>query len=422
MDSRKLFFIMLVAMLTIGTVRVNAVTTFSQMLTVAPVDSVSNNVYELPQFPGGDEACMKWLRDHIKYPGICREQGIQGRVVVSFVVNRDGSIVDAKIMRTPDQHLSDEALRVVYAMPKWKPARQGNKTVRTCFLLTMDFKSEGRITVEPLKITEEEALINMHDPRGIYKMTAVRYTDSEGNDALTDAPTDQYKICTDNITLTLRVIDGKLSIVQLDDVFNFTGDNNENENDTTAQIFDSNEHHFTLKWFSHETRISHFPYRTWCYEYYKSGEFSPEAKQYFDILETIPQPDKKNPFIGTWVKIGKLDELNNAKKNVALLYARYKMEGRPFDIYTFMPEFAICSNSVRTSVYEIEYKKKNRITDWLNCEVEVKWITDDCFALSDIDEFGQKDWEIYYRKTDSTPLQDVINVRTYWSTRPWRIR
>jgi len=117
-----------------------------------------------------------------------------------------------------------------------------------------------------------------------------------------------------------------------------------------------------------------------------------------------------------------LDELNNAKKNVALLYARYKMEGRPFDIYTFMPEFAICSNSVRTSVYEIEYKKKNRITDWLNCEVEVKWITDDCFALSDIDEFGQKDWEIYYRKTDSTPLQDVINVRTYWSTRPWRIR
>ena len=140
MDSRKLFFIMLAAMLTIGTVRVNAVTTFTQMLNVAPVDSVSDNVYELPQFPGGDEACMKWLRDHIKYPSICQEQGVQGRVIVSFVVNRDGSIVDAKVMRSPDQHLSDEALRVVNAMPKWKPARQGNKTVRSRFNLPVMFR------------------------------------------------------------------------------------------------------------------------------------------------------------------------------------------------------------------------------------------------------------------------------------------
>ena len=103
-------------------------------------DRIFDVVEENAQFPGGDEACMKWLRDHIKYPSICQEQGVQGRVIVSFVVNRDGSIVDAKVMRSPDQHLSDEALRVVNAMPKWKPARQGNKTVRSRFNLPVMFR------------------------------------------------------------------------------------------------------------------------------------------------------------------------------------------------------------------------------------------------------------------------------------------
>lgn len=103
-------------------------------------DRIYDVVEENAQFPGGEEACMKWLRDHIKYPSICQEQGVQGRVIVSFVVNRDGSIVDVKIMRSPDQHLSDEAERVVKAMPKWKPARQGNKSVRSRFNLPVMFR------------------------------------------------------------------------------------------------------------------------------------------------------------------------------------------------------------------------------------------------------------------------------------------
>jgi protein TonB len=83
---------------------------------------------------------MKWLRDNIKYPSICQEQGVQGRVTVSFVVNRDGSIVDVNVVRSPDEHLSQEAMRVVKLMPKWKPARQGNKTVRSRFMLPVLFR------------------------------------------------------------------------------------------------------------------------------------------------------------------------------------------------------------------------------------------------------------------------------------------
>lgn len=103
-------------------------------------DPIFDVVEENAQFPGGDEACMKWLQEHIKYPQICIEQNVQGRVYVGFVVNRDGSIVDVKIIKSPDNNLSKEAERVVKLMPKWKPAKQGNKTVRSRFNLPVNFR------------------------------------------------------------------------------------------------------------------------------------------------------------------------------------------------------------------------------------------------------------------------------------------
>ncbi|MCF0199652.1 MAG: energy transducer TonB [Bacteroidaceae bacterium] len=89
------------------------------------------------EFPGD---VYEWLGKNIKYPAICQEQGVQGRVSVQFVINKDGSIVDAKVLRSPDEHLSTEALRVVKAMPKWKPARQGNKPVRMRYVLPVMFR------------------------------------------------------------------------------------------------------------------------------------------------------------------------------------------------------------------------------------------------------------------------------------------
>jgi len=103
-------------------------------------DRIYEMVEENAQFPGGDAECFKWLSEHIKYPSICQEQGVQGRVMVAFVVNKDGSIVDVKTLRSPDPNLSKEAERVVKMMPKWKPARQGNKTVRSRFNLPVMFR------------------------------------------------------------------------------------------------------------------------------------------------------------------------------------------------------------------------------------------------------------------------------------------
>ena len=93
-----------------------------------------------PEFPGGMAELMKFLQKNIKYPSICQEQGIQGRVIEQFVVNTDGSIVDAQVMKPVNPYLDKEALRVVSIMPKWKPGEQRGKKVRVRFTLPITFR------------------------------------------------------------------------------------------------------------------------------------------------------------------------------------------------------------------------------------------------------------------------------------------
>lgn len=94
---------------------------------------------EKPEFPGGDAALLNFLSQNIKYPAIAAENGVKGRVTVNFVVNKDGSISDAKILRGVDQALDKEALRVVYSMPRWKPGKQSGKPVRVSFSVPINF-------------------------------------------------------------------------------------------------------------------------------------------------------------------------------------------------------------------------------------------------------------------------------------------
>jgi len=97
-------------------------------------------VEDKPQFPGGDQAMMKWLAENIKYPVIAQENGMQGRVICQFVVNKDGSIVDIDVVRSVDPSLDKEAIRVIKSMPKWKPGKQRGKPVRVKFTLPVVFR------------------------------------------------------------------------------------------------------------------------------------------------------------------------------------------------------------------------------------------------------------------------------------------
>ena len=100
-------------------------------------------VEKQPEFPGGTTALMKFLGDNIKYPVIAQENGIQGRVITNFVVERDGSISDVQVVRGQDPSLDKEAVRVIKTMPKWAPGQQRGKPVRVRFTLPVVFRLQN---------------------------------------------------------------------------------------------------------------------------------------------------------------------------------------------------------------------------------------------------------------------------------------
>jgi protein TonB len=92
-----------------------------------------------PEFPGGMEALLKYLAQNIKYPQLARDNGITGKVFVTFVVERDGSIANVKLLRDIGGGCGAEAIRVVKSMPKWNPGKQRGKAVRVQFNLPVNF-------------------------------------------------------------------------------------------------------------------------------------------------------------------------------------------------------------------------------------------------------------------------------------------
>ena len=110
----------------------------------APKEEVTNKVFDvvevMPSFPGGQGALLSYLSSHVKYPVVAQENGVQGRVTVSFVVERDGSITDVHVVRSVDPSLDREAARVVSSMPNWQPGKQNGSAVRVKFNVPVQFK------------------------------------------------------------------------------------------------------------------------------------------------------------------------------------------------------------------------------------------------------------------------------------------
>ncbi len=97
-------------------------------------------VEQMPSFPGGPSALMQYLASNIKYPVVAEENGVQGRVIVTFVVEKDGSITDVRVVKSVDPSLDKEATRVVKSMPKWIPGKQNGSAVRVKYTVPVTFR------------------------------------------------------------------------------------------------------------------------------------------------------------------------------------------------------------------------------------------------------------------------------------------
>ena len=103
-------------------------------------EKVFEVVEQMPSFPGGDKALMYFLSNNVKYPVVAQENGVQGRVVISFVVEKDGSITDVRVVRSVDPSLDKEAARVVKSMPRWIPGKQNGAAVRVKYNVPVSFR------------------------------------------------------------------------------------------------------------------------------------------------------------------------------------------------------------------------------------------------------------------------------------------
>ena len=106
-------------------------------------EEVFRSVEQMPQFPGGEAALMKYLQSHINYPPMAAENNVQGRVVVQFVVDKTGRVGEVKVVRSVDKDLDKEAIRVVKSLPKFTPGRQNGQPVRVWYTLPVTFKLQG---------------------------------------------------------------------------------------------------------------------------------------------------------------------------------------------------------------------------------------------------------------------------------------
>ncbi len=97
-------------------------------------------VEEMPEFPGGEKALLNYLATNVRYPVIAQENGIQGKVYITFVVDKNGTIDNVSILRGVDKSIDNEAIRVISSMPKWKPGKQRGKAVKVQYTVPIVFE------------------------------------------------------------------------------------------------------------------------------------------------------------------------------------------------------------------------------------------------------------------------------------------
>jgi TonB family protein len=161
---------------------------FETLLDVATSkeDTVYQIVEQMPQYTGGEEAMMKYVAENIKYPQAAKDKNISGRVFVGFVIEKDGSVSNVKVVRGIGGGCDEEAARVIKEMPKWKPGMQKGKPVRVNYMMPIFFKLDDG---QPAKSVKKEKASNPDmtpDKNGVYQIVEEMPQYPGGEDALMD--------------------------------------------------------------------------------------------------------------------------------------------------------------------------------------------------------------------------------------------
>lgn len=241
------------------------------------------------------------------------------------------------------------------------------------------------------------------NPRGIYKMKSLI-----GNQGLEiNAPFDQYKVCTDSITLMVSVQGNSFNISNIDGLLNYTGEAPDASDPHLIRIYDSNAEKFTMKWWSTYSRHLYFPENDWCTEYYVANSYSPDGKKVFDLLASqMTQYDKQQPLYGAWRMLDVVDELKDVKKFIKEVQNESK-KYNDANIQIFVPGQTI---HLSGAFADIESDGKHYYKIGNQEKIIVHIVSPDYLAI-EVKRGRVTDFAVWKRVTDTrTPLEIIAGL------------
>lgn len=235
------------------------------------------------------------------------------------------------------------------------------------------------------------------NPRGIYRMMTL-----VGKQGEVVAPYEQYKICTDSVTLHCSVSGREFFINKNDErIFNYTGDTPKKPTDKRSLIYDSNHEQFTLKWWSRYTNHVHFPYNDWCLEKYRAGVYTENARLFFDAITGVAPRDEANPFIGTWQMLSQVDHIDEQTATT--------VGNEPWhpSFVIFTSKHIVMTSRGHGALFGALYSGRNAVI-YDTIIRQVTWLADDCMAIAYNANDGSVRYEILKRVNDEVPVLNKV--------------
>ena len=264
---------------------------------------------------------------------------------------------------------------------------------------TLQEKTSQLQTVPNLKVPEI-----LENPRGVYKLIGLL----DKYDTFIKEPFDQYKICTDSVTLMMSFTGNRFRLTRTDSsIFDYTGEAPDPQDSTATRIYDCNRERFTLKWWSTTPGHLYFPNKGWCTEYYEAGKYSEASRIVFEALMSPCQSDKSNPFIGAWRVVGMMDEMRNVKKELERLHEEDGKRNAAYKGYHILtPTHFINTTATGGTVHTVTYHGKKQLTIGPTA-YKITWLTKNRVAI-EIHEGFRTDYEIWERILDPRPVFDQL--------------
>lgn len=288
-----------------------------------------------PVFPGGQDSLMLFIKANLKYPKECVRDTIEGRVLVSFIVCKDGLIRDVKVLKSVNPLLDAEACRVVGLMPKWKPGFMKGEPVNVKYTLPITFKltnigSSNSVVAHLINVQKPNENQTL-DPKGLYRLTMFSY---EGDKAPEIPNYEQYKYMGNKSLANINVISSDdnqlIAQIRTDGFYplRYTGNTPQGNDGKGVRITNSGLTGFLFTWYSRkQSNQVLFPDNSFVTEWYNNKEgVSDKMKQLVSLCEMKLEPVKGDNLIGCWHRVGMITKvggkefLTQSKEDVYAIY------------------------------------------------------------------------------------------------------